>query len=466
MLKINKKYFHIRYFNIYSLVNYALIDEIKKTEDTLASKNLNVNLDNISNTIQLIDTIKVENNSTINDHKALELNTISSNLYHYYYKEQYNLKTFDVVGWVLNFIEKIKVFSQSDCYDINNTKNLSQNLSNIKLINNKASPTIIFKSFFLKKIYKLRKSTYKKSHIRKIRSIRKFKNIFKSKLYKFKSLTYGFNFNYLVRRFYDTPTTIITQRITLTRRLVEDSNLYYFFKFNKNYENHYQDLAKPSNLSTSKFSMNEDFTLFLRNFHKKPYNKLRLARLVHWGFFFKKTIKKQKYKKFINSYIKKSHIKLADQLFIFCYFLNFKISPTRLNNVVKQLKNLVTTQLSSKVISLPLVSNRYISWNFFKKKSSKIKNKLGRWSFLNFKKFLYPWLQKKKNFPKIVEHLQPKTLYLSNLMQLEPSTNYLYLTNKVNKFFTPISEHLKINFYIKLHMFRYKANNKWMSQFY
>lgn len=458
MLKINPTHYHAYYLNTYLVLQYALISEIIRNEDVLVSKNLEFNLDIKYDTTEGSDEIQITDSAEVVKYTALELNTLISNLYHYYHMDQYNLRTFDAVSWSFNFLENIKLFNGGVFFEVNNRQNLFQNLSNVILFKIGISPSIVIKSFFFKKYHKLKKSIYKKHYIKKIRSIRKFKNIFKSKLYRLNNLIYNFNFTYVIKREYDTPIKILTQRITLTKRVVEDSNLHYFFKFNKNYENHYQDLIKSANSNTSKFSINEDFTLFLRNFHKKPYNKLRLARLVHWGFFFKKTIKKQKYKKFINPYIKKSHTKYLDQLFIFCYFLNCKISPTRLNRITKQLTSLVTTQLSAKIISLPIISNQYISWSFFKKKNSKLKHKLGKWSFLNFKKFLYPWLQKKKNFPKIVEHIQPKFLYLSQLMQLDPSTNYLYLTKKLNKFFTPISENLKLNFYLKLHMFRYKAN--------
>jgi len=84
---------------------------------------------------------------------------------------------------------------------------------------------------------------------------------------------------------------------------------------------------------------------------------------------------------------------------------------------------------------------------------------MGKWSYLGFKRFTYPWLQKKKNFPKLIKHLQPRLSLFKQLTQYDLFTNYIFFIKKTLKFNVPVTEELKNNFFIKSHMFRYNASS-------
>ena len=92
-----------------------------------------------------------------------------------------------------------------------------------------------------------------------------------------------------------------------------------------------------------------------------------------------------------------------------------------------------------------------------KKKSFKIRKKIGKWSYLNFKKFQHPWLQKKKNFPKVVKHLKPNLNFLYKTTQYDPGTGALVFFNKINDYDLTFSEILKANYLTKLHGYRYNV---------
>lgn len=258
---------------------------------------------------------------------------------------------------------------------------------------------------------------------------------------------------------------ILNQKMTLTKRLVEDANVFFFFKVNKypkdEYENYTWNFENKYKSKTESFD--RGLTIFWRNYHKKPYNKLRIARIVHWGLFTNKTIRKQRYKGFINTYLKVYQKHKLNMIYFLNYFLGCKVSWTRISKISENFKKYFITWISSNVLALPMLTRKYVNWRILKKKVYKLRKKVGKWSYLNFKRYNLPWLQKRKNFPKFIKHLQPNVLVLSYLAQLEPSTNYMFTVKQLKKIYIPMTDYMKVNYFIKLHMFRYKANKTCMS---
>ncbi len=64
----------------------------------------------------------------------------------------------------------------------------------------------------------------------------------------------------------------------------------------------------------------------LRNYQRKPYWKLRTARITHWSLFFKKTIRQTRYKSFIVRYIKHLGIYKLNISNLLNYFTYYKVS--------------------------------------------------------------------------------------------------------------------------------------------
>jgi hypothetical protein len=201
----------------------------------------------------------------------------------------------------------------------------------------------------------------------------------------------------------------------------------------------------------------EEYTIFLRNYHKQPYWKFRLARILHWKMFTRKTLRKQRYKSFSESFIKKYH-KISDtQLMLINFFTKFSMSWTRTKRLYKFLKQLITYMPTNNLVFLPMFYSNVINWNFFSKRAFVSKKIVSRWSYLNYKRAVCPWLQRKKNFPKRIKHLLPNFVFFKSITQYDPTTNYLFITKKLVNYSLPFTEQFKINYLTKLHMYRYKA---------
>jgi hypothetical protein len=83
-----------------------------------------------------------------------------------------------------------------------------------------------------------------------------------------------FNFLQLFRRKILVCTNILIKKIPLSQRIVSRNNLEFFYKLKR------FSKQKLSSLSVTDF-LKKKFIVYLRDFHQKPYFKLRAARLVH-----------------------------------------------------------------------------------------------------------------------------------------------------------------------------------------
>ena len=312
-----------------------------------------------------------------------------------------------------------------------------------------------FKS--LTRLMKKKKWRLKKRKLKKLKIFRKLKKIMIHKKLKNHSVISLHSFVTLWSKCKDSEDSILLRKIPLTKKVINDSNLELFYKLNKNIDEQTFNSTLFLNLNT--FNVEEEFTLYLRNYHQKPYWKLRQSRVSHWNFFFSKTLRKHRYKKFIDFYVKKYDKFGNIYQYLSNYFTGLSISWSRMSRFNNLLKKNLSIKLNSSVLILPMFNNKYIDWQILKKKNYKIKKKIAKWSYLNYKRYTFPWLQKKKNFPKAVKHIFPKFYYFKKISQFDPFTNYLYLSENLKNYSIPFYEQFKVNFLIKLHMYRYKSNN-------
>jgi hypothetical protein len=129
-------------------------------------------------------------------------------------------------------------------------------------------------------------------------------------------------------------------------------------------------------------------------------------------------------------------------------------------------KNSLVQFYAKNIFQIPVFFSKFINWGFFKIKNRTNSKKLGKWSYLKFKKFSLPWLQKKKNFPKIVKHINPNLKYFQIASYYDPLTGYVYLNNSFKKENLNVLDIAPINFLVKLHIYRYNPNNLCLSHFY
>ena len=307
---------------------------------------------------------------------------------------------------------------------------------------------------FNKKLTKLKK---RKKHIfKKVKFLKKFYKINllrKKKNYFFP--TY-FNFLQIFKKKLFIENNILFKKIPLSQIVVLKSNLEIFYNFNKH---NYKKIKKTiTNKSTNDYSFKNKFRIYLRNFHQKPYWKLRTARIVHWNLFYNKTIRKQRYKLFINKF-KKNYTKLSYNYFLFInFFFKTYISWTRLGKLTSFIK-LICIQKNKNILKLPIFISKNINWNILKKKNYILKKKIGKWSYLNYKRFQQPWLQSKKNYPKYINHSEPNKLNSLINCSWDIITSTIYLHKQHHLFTFPTKDNFKVNWQIKLHMYRYKSNN-------
>lgn len=201
---------------------------------------------------------------------------------------------------------------------------------------------------------KIRKFKMKRRKVRKLYVFRKLKKIvlfrkIKKKLFQVNS--FNDQFELTSSR---SSRNILVQRIPVSTRVIEAASVDFFYKLNK----------KKNRFLIDDFDAtvnNEpDLLIYLRNYHQKPYHKLRKARIAHWGLFFNKTLRKQRYKGFINRFVKKPN-KLS---YVMNYFVNvftkMKFSWTRVDKLESFFK-LYFVEYSRNIVRIPMIFA-----NFFK----------------------------------------------------------------------------------------------------
>lgn len=237
-----------------------------------------------------------------------------------------------------------------------------------------------------------------------------------------------------VKNFYQN----LLQLILLNKKIYEYNLLYFFYKYNR--EDYFQN----------------SFSNYLYDYNRKPFWKLRKSRNVHWSVIYSKTIKKRRYINFNKFSLKFINI-FFDKFIPFIVYLNsYYISWYNIQKITKLLKLYNINLKKKSIFQLPIFLNYFINWKLSKKKKIYLKKKVGRWSFLNFKKFCQPWLQKKKNFPKVVKKLFPKLNILVKDLYYDYNIGSLLILKKQLSKNIPFINNIYNNYLLKLNTFRYK----------
>lgn len=286
---------------------------------------------------------------------------------------------------------------------------------------------------------------------------------FKFKKFRSKKFFFLFNLNKLVRKRSEFKKLNLLNFSTLTSRGINSLYQKLFYKSNKNfYKLGYKSKIIKRSVGLKKnyfldnffdFKENKKFKILLRNYDKKPYWKLRTSRILHWGFFFNKTLRKKRYKKFIFNFLrnKEKNYILSTIISTFCRvripFIKFlEISDIIINGLCVN---------NGTIYLLP----RIFKCIFLNYSNRKFWKKAKRWSFLQFKKSQNHWLARKKNFPKYLK----KSLIKNKIKNFDrfiydsfsrSITTCYYYPNFYQFNFKVIGSRL---FLLKLHMFRYKA---------
>ena len=292
---------------------------------------------------------------------------------------------------------------------------------------------------------------------KKLRSLRKIKKIFIfKKMKKIRSINFSFNFYNIFIKSNKNFNNNLFKRIPLSKRIVLRNNLEIFYKLHRKVHLKIKDLLVNKTFASTPL-LKKRFKIFLRNFHQKPYWKLRLARIAHWSLFTKKTLRKQRYTIFFEKFIK-NYQKLSHNFFFYLnFFMKTALSWTRLAYTESFFKDIFVENTKS-ILKLPLFFFKKFNWSVLVKKTFFMKKRIGKWSYLNYKRSQLPWLQRKKNSPKNINHIQPNKLVLMAISSWDILSNTLFLHKKLEPFVFQTKDNFKVNWQIKLNLFRYKSN--------
>jgi len=311
-----------------------------------------------------------------------------------------------------------------------------------------------------KKWKKLRRWVVKKK-------FKKFKKKLKKKLkLKIKTRKYVFFISNFSKIYSKLTNNAILNNSTITLRTLTNGYLNFFYKNIKIHRTTQYAIRKFAKTTHSKlnkfFNVFYNFTkgalkIFFRNYHKKPYWKLRKSRLLHWNFFTNKTICKRRYKNFLKKTIKMPNATNHSMSQLILSFCRIKISYTSMlqynNNIIQ---NLISKNKMS--IMLPIFFKKTFYWKKIKKKKAKLWKKAKKWSYLRFKKSLYPWLSKKKTFPAFFKKQGLKSKqFLMGSAQYDSFIRSVYLLNVHNLYYNSEYNLCSSNKLLKLHNFRYKV---------
>ena len=317
----------------------------------------------------------------------------------------------------------------------------------------------LYISTILSKRLRIRKWKYKKKKINKFKVLRKIRKLLIHKKKKKYTLVFVNNIHGFLKKVTVNKTLPLVNRIPLTERVLNNSYLEFFYKNNKDGSNINYNYSKFLTLKSYEETGSQDLTIFLRNYNQKPYWKLRISRLIHWNFFYKqKSIREQRYKTFLPTFLRNQNTFTNINVYLLTFFTNMQVSWTRVQSISSFLKKIMIIQASNSIFFLPKAFSRVINWKFFKKKSFRLRKKISRWSYLNYKRWQFPWLQRKKTFPKCIRHLKPILNVLKSLTHYDAITGYLLFFHKLQKYQLSFSESFKVNALTKLHMYRYNSN--------
>ena len=220
----------------------------------------------------------------------------------------------------------------------------------------------------------------------------------------------------------------------------------YLFLNNFTYENYILNFFLKKKQETKKKT-------FFFNFRNKKLKTYKIARIIHWQFYKKKTLKTRRYKNFLYDFLKKKKkfINILFNYFIIKFKLsyNFWISFSNFNVYFYK------KTIKKNIYQFPI---NYVFWNFLKKHKKKtlfIDKKIFFWIKKKNKIQNTFWMQKKKKIPNFIKKKEFKNLNIKNNIQYDFITNYyIILKNKINT--NDNASFIFKNKFLKLHDFRYK----------
>lgn len=202
------------------------------------------------------------------------------------YSKQFNQERF-----ISSFNEFADLFKTHDSLPISlaldeeGTTHALQGFLNNFPVNPFVDPTIVL--FLLRLNYsmirilekfrkvKFKKFKLKRRKLRKLYVLKKMKRIIvfrKTKKKTFETRSFFKNFEF---EFDKAGSNILVKRMPLSKRVIENTSVEFFYKLNK---------KKNRNVIEDFDVIDEDkpdLFIYLRNYHQKPYHKLRKARIVH-----------------------------------------------------------------------------------------------------------------------------------------------------------------------------------------
>ena len=110
--------------------------------------------------------------------------------------------------------------------------------------------------------------------------MRKLRKVLIHKKYRRRFYTNSHVLNAPFLKFTECTPSILVSKIPLVQRVINDTNLELFYKLNKDTEEGLADFGYYLN-HYSVLEEEEDFLIYLRNYHQKPYWKLRQSRVLH-----------------------------------------------------------------------------------------------------------------------------------------------------------------------------------------
>lgn len=180
-----------------------------------------------------------------------------------------------------------------------------------------------------------------------------------------------------------------------------------------------------------------------------------MARKTHWSFFTPKTIKADRYQKFLNIFLKKTKNYYFD---VFNYFqFKFKFSYQFWSNfslIYKKFYNLTISY--KKILQLPVHKD---FWKFILKYSFNkpfIDRKIKYWQEKKIRVRKTFWMQQKKRIPKFFKKKIFNLPGQTNTIQYDFITNYFII---LKKSLNPTHTNMFIfkNKFLKLHGFKYNS---------
>jgi hypothetical protein len=194
---------------------------------------------------------------------------------------------------------------------------------------------------------------------------------------------------------------------------------------------------------------------FFFNFRNKKLKTYKQARNTHWNFFTTKTIKKKRYQKFLDYFLKKQRnlVNNVFSYFIFKFSLSYKFwssfSFMYSSIYVKSIKSKEIFQLPIHLSFWTLINN----YSFDKKK---INFKIADWQNKRLRIRKTFWMQQKKKIPKYLKRIVFNVEGISNCIQYDFITNYFAILKDYRET-THNNLFIFKNKFLKLHGFKYNS---------